>query len=180
MVKLRAFQLLWANKCKRQKKWKKIKKIYFPGPPYSLQKASYSLQFFLYVTLKHIVLLYAKIAGFLAIMGYFRTHTKENHIFSLIWACWPTVGGGVVRRFPSFLKLIFFWSFLTIFGHFWHFFLLFQACYRKNTVVKIHWQPISRTMVYLTFPRFQKMTKLRAFLCFLAIFGFFGRKKKST
>ena len=44
------------------------------------------------------------------------------------------------------VKLIFFWSFLTIFGHFWHFFLLFQACYRKNTVVKIHWQPISRTM----------------------------------
>ena len=75
------------------------------------------------------------------------------------------------------IKLIFFWSFLTIFGHFWHFFLLFQACYRKNTVVKIHWQPISRTIVYLTFPRFQKMTKLRAFLCFLAIFGFFGRKK---
>ena len=71
----------------------KNQKIYFPGPPYSLQKASYSLQFFLYVTLKHIVLLYAKIAGFLAIMGYFRTHTKENHIFSLIWACWPTVGG---------------------------------------------------------------------------------------
>ena len=27
-------------------------------------------------------------------------------------------------------------------------------------------------MVYLTFPRFQKMTKLLAFLCFLAIFGF--------
>ena len=67
---------------KGKKKWKKIKKIYFPGPPYSLQKASYSLQFFLYVTLKHIVLLYAKIAGFLAIRGYFRPH-KEKIIFFL-------------------------------------------------------------------------------------------------
>ena len=65
------------------------------------------------------------------------------------------------RQFPSFLKLIFFWSFLTIFGHFWHFFLLFQACYRKNTVVKIHWQPISRTMVPFTL--LQQMTKVRAF-----------------
>ena len=37
--------------------------IYF-GPPYSLQKASYSPQFFFYVNLKYIALMYAKKAGF--------------------------------------------------------------------------------------------------------------------
>ena len=59
-------------------------------------------------------------------------------------------------------------SIFAVFGHFLNFFCPLLDMLQKNTVVKIHWQPISRTMVYLPFPRFQKMRQ--GFLCFFGHF----------
>ena len=61
-----------------QKKLKKNPKNDILGPSYSLQKAPYTPQFFFKVILKYIALIYAKKAGFLAIGGNSRPHTKKN------------------------------------------------------------------------------------------------------
>merc|ERR1712127_531296 len=54
-------------------------------PPYSLQKSSYSPQFFFYVNLKYIALMYAKKAGFLAIVGTCRLNSKKTRRKSKIY-----------------------------------------------------------------------------------------------
>ena len=72
------FVAIGGNSRPHTEKTKKNPKNLILGPPYSLQRAPYTPQFLFKVILKYIALIYSKNAGFLAIRGNSRPHTKKT------------------------------------------------------------------------------------------------------